>query len=130
MYRKATTMNDDSTAEKILSAATPTEARALGRQVRDFDGQKWKAVVEGVAEDAQWLKFSQVQECREALLGTADLTLVEASPVDAIWGIGYRGDEAEGREDEWGKNILGVALMKVRDRLRKEQKGEDGKAKV
>lgn len=69
-------------------------------------------------EKGNWLKFSQDQNCREALLATGDRTIVEASPNDRIWGIGFRASQAEGKESEWGENKLGKALMRVRDRLR------------
>jgi len=121
MYRKAVAMDDAETANRIATtAATPAEARRMGREVRGFKPDVWRGMVEKVAEEGNWLKFSQVEECREALLGTGDKVLAEASPEDRIWGIGFRGDEAEGKEAEWGRNLLGKALMKVRDRLRGE----------
>jgi len=52
--------------------------------------------------------------------------LVEGSPVDRVWGIGFRGDEAEGKEEEWGLSLLGKALMRVRERLRREGYRDDG----
>lgn len=122
MWRKATVFGDKETAEKILVAATPSEAQALGRQVKNFDGKKWRETVPEVAETGNWLKFSQVRECREALLATGDKVLAESNPADRNWGIGFRGDEAEGNESEWGTNLLGDAQMKVRDRLVKEEK--------
>lgn len=122
MWRKAMLMNDRETADRILVAATPSEAQALGRQVKNFDGGKWRATVPEVAETGNWFKFSQVRECRDALLATGDLILAETNPADRNWGIGFRGDEAEGKESEWGANLLGNAQMKVRDRLRKEEK--------
>ena len=126
MYRKALIMDDIATGNRILDAATPKEAGNLGREVKNYDGEKWKDAVEEVAETCNYLKCSQVKECREALLNSGDRVLAEASPVDRNWGIGFRGDEAEGREKEWGRNILGEALMRVRKRLRKETKGADG----
>lgn len=120
MHAKAVLFDDLTTAEKILNAATPKEAGELGRQVKGFDSKVWKASVDGVAEEVFWAKFSQVRECREALLATGDKGLAEASPTDRAWGIGYRGDEAEGNEEHWGRNIAGRALMKVRERLRRE----------
>ncbi|KAK7892223.1 hypothetical protein LTR67_007319 [Exophiala xenobiotica] len=121
MYRKALVMGDTLTANKIASAATPKEAGRLGREVKTYDGDKWNQAVDEVAETCNYLKCSQVEECRQALLGSGDRILAEASPVDRNWGIGFRGDEAENKVDEWGRNILGKALMKVRDRLRIEQ---------
>jgi ribA/ribD-fused uncharacterized protein len=96
------------------------EANRLGRQIRDFDSEKWRSMVDEIAEECNWLKFSQIEEGRDALLATGHKTLAEASPVDRNWGIGFRGDEAEGHENEWGKTILGQALMRVRARLRHE----------
>ncbi|KEQ97966.1 hypothetical protein AUEXF2481DRAFT_37538 [Aureobasidium subglaciale EXF-2481] len=119
MYSKAMCFNDEETAKKILVAATPKEAQALGRQVKNFDGKKWREIVPEVAETGNWLKFSQVAECRDALLATGNRILAESNPEDRNWGIGFRGDEAAGRESEWGTNLLGNAQMKVRDRLTK-----------
>lgn len=120
MYRKALAMGDSTTADKILVAATPSQAQHLGREVKNYDGEKWNAIVEEVSETGNYLKFSQIPECREALLATGDLGLAESSPVDRNWGIGFRGDEAEGKEDEWGRNLCGKGFMRARERLRKE----------
>lgn len=120
-YRKAITMGDTEMAAKILDARTPAEANKLGRGIKGYKPELWKVEREKVAEQGNWLKFSQVEECGRALLDSGDKIIVEASPSDRLWGIGFASDEAEGKEDEWGENILGKALMKVRARLRKEQ---------
>ena len=53
------------------------------------------------------------------LVGTRTRVLVEASPVDRIWGIGLaQDDERAANPLRWnGTNLLGFALMAVRDRL-------------
>jgi len=53
------------------------------------------------------------------LLRTGERVLVEASPVDRIWGIGLaRDDPAATDPSRWrGLNLLGFALMAVRDFL-------------
>ena len=114
-------MDDQSSARRILDACTPVEANRMGRQVQPYDGEKWRGMVDQVAEEGNWLRFSQVKECRDALLATEGRILVEANPSDKIWGIGSAGDEALGNEEKWGGNLLGKALMRVRERLRKEQ---------
>jgi ribA/ribD-fused uncharacterized protein len=118
MYRKSLLMNDHTTAQLILSSHTPLEAGKLGRKVKNYDSTLWAESVDGVAERCYMLKFGQVQECRDALLGTGEKVLAEASPSDRNWGIGFAGHEALGREEEWGRNIAGRALMRVRKRLR------------
>jgi len=129
-YRKALAMSDRASASRILDARTPLEANKLGRAIRNYDGELWRREREGVAEQGNWLKFSQVEECRAALLGSGNKVIVEASPTDRIWGIGFAGDQAEGREEEWGENILGQALMRVRERLRREEKEKEKEGRL
>lgn len=117
MYQKALLMDDIVTATKILASATPAEAKALGREVKNFSQQKWDAECDRIVEEGNWLKFSQNKDCMQALLSTDSKVLVEASPTDRIWGVGFAPDEAEGRDAEYGENKLGKALMRVRDRL-------------
>ena len=64
-------------------------------------------------------KFGQNPEMREALLATGSKILVEASPLDRIWGVGLRADDAAVfNPGTWrGLNLLGLALMVVRSRL-------------
>lgn len=56
----------------------------------------------------------------KTLLDTGDTELVEAAPKDRIWGIGFGVQHAEPFREEWGQNLLGLALMEVRRRLREE----------
>ena len=46
--------------------------------------------------------------------------IIKASPFDRIWGIGYSAANAGLNTDHWGENLLGKALMRVRDRLQTE----------
>lgn len=55
------------------------------------------------------------------LLATGERELVEASPMDRVWGIGYGEKKAGLNRHRWGKNLLGKALMDVREQLRKEE---------
>ena len=45
---------------------------------------------------------------------------IQASPVDNIWGIGFSAVDAESNHAHWGLNLLGKALMKVRDQIKEE----------
>ena len=65
-------------------------------------------------------KFAQNPDLEEWLIGTGDVVLVEASPVDTIWGIGLAADDKRALDPRtWrGLNLLGFALMKVRAKLR------------
>ena len=54
------------------------------------------------------------------MLATKEHILVEASPVDAIWGIGLAVDDPQlANPQQWrGQNLLGFILMRVRTVLR------------
>jgi ribA/ribD-fused uncharacterized protein len=70
-------------------------------------------------------KFSDNKTIRESLLKTKNMTLFEASPYDRIWGIGYGKSDARNiSPDEYGQNLLGLALMEVREKLRHHTTGK------
>lgn len=116
MHRKALLFDDGEVAVRVLDAPSPAAAKALGRQVRGFDEATWRAHRYDVVVAASIAKFGQHAELREYLLGTRRRILVEASPLDRIWGIGLAADdERAARPTRWrGLNLLGFALMKAR----------------
>eukprot|EP00798_Chlamydomonas_sp_ICE-L_P010165 gene10165-8070_t len=63
-------------------------------------------------------KFSQNEALKQLLLSTGDAELVEASPRDSIWGVGFAPNKAAANRSKWGLNLLGKALMTVREQLR------------
>ena len=73
---------------------------------------------DAVVERGNLLKFTQNEKLKKILLETQYKTLVEASPNDRTWGIGFNVEQALGNEHEWGDNRLGKALMRVREQLR------------
>lgn len=122
MYHKALLFDDQEIADALMLEPEPSKQKALGRKVKGFDQQKWKEKREKIVEEGNWWKFTQPKEGRidSMLLETRDRLLVEASPYDRIWGIGYGASNAEENRDKWGENLLGKALMSVRDQLRAE----------
>ncbi|AZA81351.1 DUF1768 domain-containing protein [Chryseobacterium lactis] len=120
MAGKANLFNDVETLKEILQASTPNLAKSLGRKVKNFDPKKWDEYKYQIVKNGNLLKFSQNQKFKDFLLSTGDKILVEASPYDKIWGIGML--ETDTRADNpllWnGENLLGFALMEVRDELR------------
>ncbi len=119
MYKKAELFRDKDNAAKILKAKSPGEAKALGRMVRGFDERTWFDARWDIAFAGNLAKFAQNAELRKFLIGTGDRVLVEASPIDRIWGIGMDKEAAmHTNPSQWlGQNLLGFALMEVRSEL-------------
>lgn len=119
MAEKARLMGDEETCRKILEASEPSEFKTLGRMVKNFDETLWNAYKYDIVTKGNLYKFSQNQALKTFLLSTADKILVEASPYDRIWGIGFAADAAEANDPhKWrGENLLGFALMEVRSQL-------------
>lgn len=119
MYQKAALFGDDVSAKKMLSATTPGEVKTLGRGVSGFDEGRWVAARFDIVVIGNINKFSQNPDMGAFLSGTGERVLVEASPRDAIWGIGLgEGNEAAHDPARWpGLNLLGFALMVARSRL-------------
>jgi ribA/ribD-fused uncharacterized protein len=120
MAEKARLFMDYEMLEHILNARTAPEAKKLGRKVKGFDISFWAQHCESIVQNGNYLKFTQHEDLKTFLLGTGDRILVEASPYDNIWGIGMKaGDEGIEYPQNWkGKNLLGYALMAVRDKIR------------
>lgn len=82
-------------------------------------GKEWERIKFEVVVQGSWLKFEHGERwLRERLVQAGERELVEASPGDRVWGVGFGAAEAEGRREEWGMNLLGKALMTVRERIR------------
>ncbi|MEE4542309.1 NADAR family protein [Streptomyces sp. V4-01] len=119
MAGKARLFSDGDAERRALAAAHPQQAKNAGRSVRGFDDETWRRerfalVVEGSAH-----KFAAHPELRDYLLGTGRRVLVEASPLDRVWGIGLAADDDRAADPAtWrGLNLLGFALMEARSLL-------------
>lgn len=93
----------------------------LGRQVKNFDETVWKRVRERIVLEGNLHRFKQNGELRVSLLATGHKIIVEASPRDRIWGIGFGEERVLDVRGRWGLSLLGKALMDVRETLREER---------
>ena len=117
MAQKALLFGNHDIFQQIISEEKPAAVKALGRQITGFDQNTWDAnkfnlVVRGNAE-----KFKQDEQLKNYLVSTGDRVIVEASPVDNIWGIGLAKDHRGIKNPHnWkGQNLLGFAIMEARD---------------
>jgi len=120
MAEKARLFNNPEIRQKIIDCKSPAAAKKLGRQVENFDQSIWESKRFEIVKTANYHKFSQNIELANFLQQTNKKILVEASPVDPIWGIGLAEDHENAHNPKkWrGLNLLGFALMEVRDELK------------
>ncbi|GKX52155.1 NADAR family protein [Budvicia aquatica] len=121
MAEKACLFDDSEIEKQIMNATDAKHMKALGQKIRHFDQALWDKAKHAIVLNANYYKFTQNRPMRDFLLSTGNKVLVEASPLDTIWGIGLGEDNPNAiNPNRWrGTNLLGFALMEVRDDLRK-----------
>jgi ribA/ribD-fused uncharacterized protein len=120
MAFKARLFGDEKTFNKIVASKKPGEAKDLGRRVGGFNESVWNKRKYEIVKLGSIHKFNQNETLRNYLLTTVDRIIVEASPVDPVWGIGMASNsERIENPHAWkGQNLLGFALMETREFLR------------
>lgn len=120
MAEKARLFGDAPALAKVLSAATPAEAKAAGREVRGYEDAAWARARSAAVVQGNVAKFGQAPALGAFLQSTGERVLVEAAPRDTIWGIGLGALNPKAKDPAlWrGKNLLGFALMEARRLLR------------
>lgn len=121
MAGKALYFVDEQSYYKIMGTDNPAKQKQLGRKVKGFDYDKWMQVAFDIVTMGNVLKFKQNKDLYSILeqVKSDGCKLVEASPVDKIWGIGL----SEGNPDchnksKWqGRNLLGKAIDRAWDVL-------------
>jgi ribA/ribD-fused uncharacterized protein len=123
MWEKAVFFGDMDTAALIMKTPAPNQCKKLGRIVKNFNTDVWLSAGYEVMVAVNLAKFGQNLRLKETLLSTEDKIIVEASEYDTVWGIGLHwSDDKVLDEKNWkGQNLLGKALMCVRDKIRKDQ---------
>lgn len=115
MYHKAKFFGDEESMQKIMETESPMEQKKLGRKVKNFDAEKWRAVCYDIVKRGLREKYRQDEASRECLAMYKDKIIVEASPYDRIWGIGYAENDVNilKEKDNWGENLLGKIIMDI-----------------
>ena len=119
MYKKAVCFDDKNTADKILATDDVAEIKALGRLVANYNESYWNSVRQIIVFEGLLAKFSQNEDLKKQLKATGNCILAECAVKDKIWGIGLSMKDPNRFEiGKWnGQNLLGYALMMVRERL-------------
>jgi ribA/ribD-fused uncharacterized protein len=132
--------------KKILEISNPYTIKMLGGTragYTDSDGETWK--ITPTRSGDMWGDWDKVngeimygilmakfrptpgdREMYDRLDATGEAQLIEASPDDSRWGIGFDTAHALMNTENWGENRLGKLLMRVRKDLRGEQSNFNG----
>ena len=110
--------NNEDVLKMILSSTNQKEIKDLGRKVDGFNEEIWNKYKFNIVTKGNMFKFTQNDKLKKILLATRNKELVEASPYDRIWGIGYDALKAQVTDrQKWGSNLLGKVLEAVRGKL-------------
>lgn len=107
-YFQAQKFENSADREEIRKANSPMLAARLGRDRKKKLRKDWEAVKVGIMRQALEAKFTQHAELKDLLLSTGSAKLVEHTANDSYWGDGGDGT---------GKNMLGLLLMELREKL-------------
>lgn len=119
MYSKAVCFNDKVIAAQILNTQDVAHIKELGRSVLDYNENIWNGMRQIIIYEGLLAKFTQNDSIREQLKSTGNAFLAECAVRDCIWGIGLAMDNPKRLDiSQWrGQNLLGYALMMVRNRI-------------
>ena len=119
MKCKASHFQDHNKVQEIMNNTNPKRAKALGRQIQNFDASSWHSVCDEYMKKGLSAKFRQNPSLAKYLKDTGITVLVEANPHDTYWGVGLSLTSMDiWNPEKWrGKNTLGVLLQQIRDVL-------------
>ncbi|KAN0131982.1 hypothetical protein V8E53_010262 [Lactarius tabidus] len=100
-------------AERIRMLPTARMAQQEAKKQIRYQRADWLQVNVVMMEKVLAAKFKQHRQLRHLLRSTGSRELIEDSPIDSFWGIGSDGN---------GRNELGKALMRLRERLQARQR--------
>lgn len=119
MFQKVMMFGQYVLGQKILETDDPKEQKHLGRtHFPEFNAEVWDRNCYTIVKRGILAKFQQNEDIKQVLLDTGNSVLVEASPLDRIWGVGIGVKKAADVRTWQGRNLLGRALMEVREDLK------------
>ena len=119
MWSKAKYFGDSDSKEKILATSDVKVIKELGRGVKNYDECLWNGIRQIVVYRGLLAKFTQDESLGAQLKATGSSILAECAVRDLIWGIGLSMHDRDRFDtSKWrGKNLLGYALMLVREEI-------------
>ena len=122
MYHKCLLFGDEVSAAAVLATDDPAKQQKIGQGASGYIHAVWTGARQIIAMRGLLAKFRQNEELKQRLLETGDAWLVECAGSDKNWACGIRlNDDRRFDAENWnGQNILGFALMEVREMLKEK----------
>ena len=122
----AKSFNDKDNLQKIMIAETPDDINYTLANVpgdAEMNEAKWNDLTKQLLYDVNIAKFNQYPELAARLLETKNATLGAYIPDDNLIGIGLSIDNIQAKNPvNWtGQNLLGKAVMDIRQKIRSDQ---------
>lgn len=119
MYSKCKLFGDEDSASAVMATDDVEKQQTIGRKATGYIGSVWAGARQMVAFRGLMAKFSQNEDLKKQLLDTEDAYLVECARSDKVWACGISlYDDKRFDASNWdGQNILGFALMEVRNQI-------------
>ncbi|TFK46916.1 hypothetical protein OE88DRAFT_1637477 [Heliocybe sulcata] len=102
-------------AARIREMENPADVHPLSERMKEYAKEGFERELMEYMDEALYLKFTQHPDLRDQLLNTGVADLIYAEATDPVWGEGTLGQ---------GMNHLGIALRRLRERLRAELAGQ------
>ena len=105
--------------KKILTTHDVAQIKKFGRQVSNYNENRWNGIRQIVVYEGLLAKFSQNLNLKDLLKATGDNLLAECAVKDKIWGVGLSMSDPDRLDiTKWrGQNLLGYSLMMVREKI-------------
>ena len=122
IYQKCMVFGDTNSAQAVLVNEDIATLQSIGRHASGYIESVWAGMRQLVVFRGLMAKFCQNEDLKKKLLDTRDAFLVECTESDKIWSCGVRlNDDKRFDASNWtGNNILGFALMEVRDAIKRK----------
>lgn len=122
MYQKCLLFGDEVSAAAVMATDDPAKQQKIGQGASGYIHAVWTGARQTIAMRGLLAKFRQNEELKQRLLETGDAWLVECAGSDKNWACGIRlNDDRRFDAENWnGQNILGFALMEVREMIKKK----------
>ena len=122
----AKSFNDQDNLQKIMISESPDDINYTLENVpgdAEVNETKWNDLTKQLIYDVNIVKYSQYPELAARLLETKNATLGAYIPDDNLIGIGLSIDNIQAKNPvNWtGQNLLGKALMDIRQKIRSDQ---------